>query len=68
MAMALLCHACKNCEIARFATRMQPKPLWKLGLLLKKRPKVICGAPSSRALYQVRTHPDPAPFATALSG
>jgi hypothetical protein len=65
--MALLCGARQLSEIARFATRLQPKQRRELGLPLKKGTKAFYEVPSYSVFYQVLTRIDPVPFAAVLS-
>ena len=67
VAMALLCGARQVSEIARFATRLQPKQRRDLGLPLKKGAKAFYEVPSYSVFYQVLTRLDPVAFAVVLS-
>jgi hypothetical protein len=67
VSMALLCGARQVSEIARFATRLQPKQRRELGLPLKKGTKAFYEVPSYSVFYQVLTRIDPVPFAAVLS-
>lgn len=67
VSMALLCGARQVSEIARFATRLQPKQRRDLGLPLKKGTKAFYEVPSYSVFYQVLTRLDPVLFAAVLS-
>ena len=65
--MAMLCGARQISEIARFATRLQPKQRRDLGLPLKKGTKAFYEVPSYSVFYQVLSRLDSVSFSVVLS-
>jgi hypothetical protein len=68
VAMALLGGARQISEIARFATRLQPKQRAELALPIKKGTRRFYEVPGYSVFYEVLTRMDPQAFATLLSG
>ena len=67
VSMALLGGARQISEIARFATRLQPRQRADLGLPIKKGTRRFYEVPTYSVFYEVLTRMDPEPFATLLS-
>ena len=68
VSMALLCGSRQISEIARFATRLQPRQRADLGLPIKKGTRRFYEVPTYSVFYEVLTRMDPEPFAALLSG
>ena len=68
VAMALLAGARQISEIARFATRLQPRQRAELALPIKKGTRRFYEVPGYSVFYEVLTRMDPEAFAALLSG
>jgi hypothetical protein len=67
VAMALLAGARQITEIARFATRLEPKQRAELGLPVKKGTRRFYQVPTYSVFYSILTRVDPGAFARVLS-
>jgi hypothetical protein len=68
VALALLGGARDVAQIARFATRLQPKERAALGLPIKKGTRRFYEVPSYSVFYQVLSRMDPEAFSKVLNG